>query len=111
MVPPIFPNPELLVTFTGVAEILGAVGLLIPRLARAAAIGLTLLLVAIFPANVHAALHELSLAGKPATELLPRTLMQLVFLAATVTCAVGGRHAAQGRTAYRRRYVRTPGAS
>ncbi|HEY6558018.1 MAG TPA: DoxX family protein [Polyangiaceae bacterium] len=99
MVPPFFPNPEFLVTFTGVAEILGAIGLLIPRFATAAAVGLTLLLLAIFPANVYAALNELTLGGKPVTELLPRALMQVVFLAATITAA---RHS---------RYVRTPGAS
>jgi hypothetical protein len=37
MVPPQFPAPELLVTLTGMAEILGAIGLLIPGLARLAA--------------------------------------------------------------------------
>jgi uncharacterized membrane protein len=31
-VPSQFPNPELLVTLTGIAEIAGAVGLMIPRL-------------------------------------------------------------------------------
>jgi uncharacterized membrane protein len=105
MVPPFFPNPEFLVTFTGVAEILGALGLLIPRWARPAAIGLTLLLLAVFPANMYAALHEVSLGGRPATELLPRTLMQLVFLTATVTCAARTGGSGRGN------YVRTPGAS
>src|SRR5215470_2631053 len=33
MVPPIFPRPDLIVTITGVLEILGAIGLLIPALA------------------------------------------------------------------------------
>lgn len=100
MVPPLFPNPEFLVTFTGIAEFAGALGLLVPRLARVAALGLTLLLLAVFPANVYAALHDVSLGGRPATELLPRTLMQLVFLTATVTCALR----IEGQ-------VRTPGAS
>ncbi len=95
MVPPLFPNPEFLVTFTGIAEFLGALGLLIRRFTRAAAIGLTLLLLAVFPANVYAALHEVSLGGRPATELLPRTLMQLLFLAATLTCAVSRRFEAE----------------
>ena len=99
MVPPLFPNPEFLVTFTGIAELLGALGLLMPRFARAAAIGLTLLLLAVFPANVYAALHEVRLGGRPATELLPRTLMQLVFLAGTVTCALRTKraHRVQGQ--------------
>jgi uncharacterized membrane protein len=60
MVPPALPNPGLLVTTTGLLELAGAVGLLLPRTAPWAAGGLTALLV-------------------------PRTLMQLVFLAATVT--------------------------
>ncbi|HMJ11692.1 MAG TPA: DoxX family membrane protein [Polyangiaceae bacterium] len=88
MVPPAFPNPELLVTLTGIAEILGAVGLLIPRFARAAAWGLTLLLLAILPANVYAAQHQLSLNGSPVTELFPRALEQALFLTATLTCAL-----------------------
>ena len=31
MVPPFMPNPEFMVTFTGICEILGAIGLLVPR--------------------------------------------------------------------------------
>jgi len=84
MVPDVFPNPELLVTLTGIAEIAGAVGLLVPRLAPFAAGGLALLLIAIFPANVHAAREGLTIGGTPVTALLPRTLMQLVFLAAVL---------------------------
>jgi uncharacterized membrane protein len=83
MVPPALPAPELLVTLTGVAELLGAAGLLWRRTAGWAAAGLALLLVAMFPANVYAAVADLELAGSPATPLLPRTLLQLVFLAAT----------------------------
>jgi uncharacterized membrane protein len=78
MVPPALPAPGLLVTITGVLELAGAAGLLLPRTAPWAAGGLSLLLVAMFPANVHAAL-----AGT-GTPLLPRTLMQLLFLAATL---------------------------
>jgi hypothetical protein len=40
MVPPAVPNPELMVTFTGICEILGAIGLLVPRTRRAAAVAL-----------------------------------------------------------------------
>ena len=83
MVPPALPYPELLVTVTGLLELLAAAGLLYRRTAPWAAGGLTLLLVAMFPANVHAALAGLTVNGEPATALLPRTLMQLVFVAAT----------------------------
>ncbi len=78
MVPPALPAPGLLVTLTGVLELAGAAGLLLPRTAPWAAAGLSALLVAMFPANVHAALEG---TGTP---LLPRTLMQLLFLAATL---------------------------
>ncbi|WP_437563745.1 DoxX family protein [Sorangium sp. So ce542] len=91
MVPPALPYPELLVTVTGVLEIAGATALLVPRLAPWAAAGLTLLLVAMFPANVHAARAGLTLGGSPVTPLVPRTLIQIVFLAATVAVAIGGR--------------------
>ncbi len=54
MVPPVFPRPDLLVTGTGILEILGASGLLIASVAPYAAAALSLLLIAVFPANVHA---------------------------------------------------------
>jgi uncharacterized membrane protein len=90
MVPPAFPRPDALVTLTGVLELAGAIGLLVRPLAPLAAAGLALLLLALFPANVHAARAGLTIGGRPVTALGPRTLMQLVFLAATVAVAVGG---------------------
>ena len=90
MVPPVFPRAEMLVTATGILEILGAVGLLFPIVARFAASGLSLLLIAVFPANVRAARHHMAIAGRPVPGLLSRTLVQIVFLAATVAVAVGG---------------------
>lgn len=85
MVPPTLPAPALLVTVTGVLELLGAVGLLWHRTAGWAAAGLAALLVAMFPANVYAALAGVELAGEPATPLLQRTGLQVVFLTAAVT--------------------------
>jgi uncharacterized membrane protein len=84
MVPPGIPNPEAMVTLTGLAEIAGALGLLVPRLAPWAAGGLALLLLAVFPANVHAARHALTIGGRPATPLVTRTLLQVVFLVAVL---------------------------
>ena len=95
MVPPALPAPELLVTVTGVLELAGAVGLLIHRTAPWAAAGLAALLVAMFPANVHAALEG---TGTP---LLPRTLMQLLFLAAAL--AVVAHHLRSGHAPVRAR--------
>ncbi|WP_232666003.1 DoxX family protein [Pseudonocardia sp. TRM90224] len=84
MVPPVLPAPELLVTVTGVLELAGAVGLLVPRTARAAAACLTALLVVMFPANVYALLNGIGVASDPFDALVPRTILQVVFVAATV---------------------------
>jgi uncharacterized membrane protein len=104
MVPPGFPRPALLVTLTGTAEIAGAAGLLVPRLAPWAAGGLALLLVAVFPANVHAAREGLSIGGAPVTPLVPRALLQAVFLLAVLTA--GFRPGANPRRAADRRAAR-----
>jgi uncharacterized membrane protein len=90
MVPPTLPRRDLLVTITGMLELLGAVGLLIPPVAPWAALGLTLLLIAVFPANVRAAREKLTLGGQPATPLILRTCLQIVFLTATIAVMVGG---------------------
>jgi uncharacterized membrane protein len=55
LVPPALPAPRLLVAVSGVAEIAGGVGLLVPKLRRPAGYGLIALLIAVFPANVYMA--------------------------------------------------------
>ncbi len=82
MVPPSVPSPALMVTVTGVCEVLGAIGLLVPRLRRAAAIALIAMLVAVLPANVHAARADATIGGRPATPLIPRVALQGLFIAA-----------------------------
>jgi uncharacterized membrane protein len=83
MVPSVFPRPDLLVSATGVLEVLGAVGLLVPATRGFAGIGLVLLLVAMFPANVAAARKGVPLRGKPPTPLPLRFFLQLVFIGTT----------------------------
>lgn len=53
IVPPWVPQRDLAVSLSGVAEIAGGAGLLIPATRRLAAYGLLLLLVVVFPANVY----------------------------------------------------------
>jgi uncharacterized membrane protein len=60
IVPPPLPALEM-VLLSGVFEILGGVGLLIPRLRRAAAWGLIALFIAVFPANIYMALEGIQL--------------------------------------------------
>ena len=91
MVPTFFPRPDLLVTVTGVLELLGAIGLMLSKVAPYAALGLTFMLLAVFPANIHAARQHLTIAGRPVGALLPRSLLQIVFLAATIAVFVAGR--------------------
>lgn len=86
MVPPGLPAPGLLVTITGILELVGATGLLWSRTAPWAASALALMLVAMFPANVHVAVS--GLANDPMEELLPRTLIQVVFLVAALAVAI-----------------------
>lgn len=89
IVPPPLPAPGLLVTVTGVLELLGAAGLLLPATRAPAAVCLLALMLAMFPANVYAA----RMPNPPksmTTRLSLRSAMELVFLAAAVVVAVGG---------------------
>jgi len=63
IVPPGLPNPVLLVQISGVAEFCGGVGMLVPTLRRAAGIGLILLLLAVFPANIYMAIDSAHFAA------------------------------------------------
>ncbi len=82
IVPPSFPSPALLVVISGVAEIAGGMGVLIARTRKAAGIGLVLLLLAVFPANVYMAQHpELYRDMASATALYIRLPLQAVLIA------------------------------
>ena len=82
IVPPSFPSPALLVVISGVAEIAGGIGVLIARTRKAAGIGLVLLLLAVFPANVYMAQHpELYRDMASATALYIRLPLQAVLIA------------------------------
>ncbi|MBV7504973.1 DoxX family protein [Bacillus sp. sid0103] len=84
MVPPNVPNPGLMVTITGILEIIGAIGLLIPFTSNIASIGLALLLIIMFPANIFASRKGITIAGKPTTPLFLRTILQIIFLTAVI---------------------------
>jgi len=89
MVPRSFPSPGMSVSITGVLEILGAVGLLLPITARAAALCLAVLLVAMFPANVRAAREGLTIMGRPAMNVALRGALQVLFVGALAAVAAG----------------------
>ena len=63
--PPLLPYPATMVYFTGVAEILGGIGLLIPRVSQAAAWGFVLLFIAVYPANINMAVNHIQIDNIP----------------------------------------------
>jgi uncharacterized membrane protein len=73
MVPQVFPRPDLRLSFTDVLEVLGAVGHMVPFLAPVLRWD-CLMLLAVFPANVHAACERLTISRHQVPRLLPRTL-------------------------------------
>lgn len=70
IVPPLLPHPIGLVYLSGVFEILGGMGLMIPWLSVAAAWGVIALLVAVFPANLYQAIYSVPIEGIPHHPLL-----------------------------------------
>jgi uncharacterized membrane protein len=89
IVPPRLPAAGLLVTITGVLELVGAAGLLYPATRIAAAVGLFLLMLVMFPANVYAA--QMPNPPKSMTSRQDvRTLEEIVYLGAAVVVGLGG---------------------
>ena len=65
IMPPYLPWHYELVYISGFFEVLGGLGLLVPKLRKAAAWGLLALLVAVYPANIHMLVNEVYLDGMP----------------------------------------------
>ncbi|MBE9586367.1 DoxX family protein [Mucilaginibacter sp. JRF] len=85
MIPPFIPFKKGLVYITGVIELLGAIGLLLPTLARVTGIALIIFFVLILPANIYAALNKVNYQkgtndGSGATYLWFRVPLQLLFI-------------------------------
>jgi uncharacterized membrane protein len=66
IVPPWLPSPRALVWLSGVCEIGLGLLVLVPATRRLAAWGLVLLLLAVFPANVHMAVNDVQPPHAPA---------------------------------------------
>lgn len=81
IVPPGFGPARELVAISGVAEIAGGVGLLIPATRRAAGLGLVVLLLAVWPANIFMAFDARRFAAvAPAWALWTRVPLQIVLM-------------------------------
>jgi uncharacterized membrane protein len=88
IVPPRLPAPGLLVTITGVLELVGAAGLLYPPTRVAAAVCLFVLMLVMFPANIYAS--RMPNPPKSMTSRLDvRTVEEVVYLAAALVVGLG----------------------
>ncbi len=65
IVPSFVPWPAETVWLTGVCEIAGAIGLMVPKLQKAAGIGLALYAICVFPANINHALNHIDVGALP----------------------------------------------
>jgi uncharacterized membrane protein len=76
------PLPEAVVALTGVAEIAGAISLMIPRLRYAAGVGLALYALCVFPANINHALNDIAIGGRDLSWWYhgPRLVLQPVII-------------------------------
>ena len=83
IVPSSLSHPLALVYISGVCEILGGLGLLLPPVSQAAAWGLILLFIAVFPANINMAVNQIDLPGIPDSSVLRwgRLPLQAVLIA------------------------------
>ncbi len=81
IVPPALPYRIEAVYISGFFELLGAAGLLVERLRRAAGIGLLALTVAVTPANIYMWANPQLFPAIPETLLALRIVLQIVLLA------------------------------
>ena len=88
VMPPWIPFPRACILISGVFELLGGLGLLIPvrSVEIATGWGLTLLLIAVFPANIYMAVAHVKVHGFPAHEWMAwaRLTLQPLFIVAVL---------------------------
>ena len=78
IIPPFLPYHHALVLISGGMELAGGIGILLPIFSRAAATCLSILMIAIFPANVYAANQYVGGMHMPSVPV--RTAMQVVYI-------------------------------
>lgn len=78
IVPPPFTHPGMWVQITGGFELMGFAGLIIPETARLASVGVSLLMIAVFPANIFAAGRVVG--GIPMPSVPVRLVMQAIYI-------------------------------
>jgi uncharacterized membrane protein len=83
IMPPWIPLHREMVLLSGVFQVAGGIGLLVPHTRRAAAVGVVLLLIAVFPANVQMLLNARAAGASSTAQTLlwARLPLQLVLIA------------------------------
>lgn len=77
-IPPVFPARTFLVIVSGLAELCGAAGLLLPALRRQAALAIALLMIAVFPVNIYVAGR--TMLGLHMPSVTVRLAMQVIYI-------------------------------
>jgi uncharacterized membrane protein len=78
IIPPFFPARVLLVVLSGIAEFVGAGGLFLRRTERLASLGIALLMIMVFPANIYVAGQTVDGLYMPTVPV--RLLMQMIYI-------------------------------
>ncbi len=81
IMPPHYSDPLMLVRLSGVAEILGGIGLVVPATRRPAATGLIVLLVVYFDVHLYMARNAAQFTQIPAWAIYARVPLQFVLIA------------------------------
>jgi uncharacterized membrane protein len=87
IMPPQLPYPLGLVYLSGFYEILGGIGLLVPPVSQAAAWGLILLFIAVFPANINMAVNHIKIESIPYSDSPWLQAIRLPFQAVLIAWA------------------------
>ena len=80
IMPPSFPLHEEAIYISGFFEIVGGVGVLIPRFRKIAGWGLVALLIAVYPANIYMAITPEAFPDIQVEMLYFRLVLQFLFL-------------------------------
>ncbi|UQD56193.1 DoxX family protein [Flavobacterium sp. K5-23] len=80
IIPPYFPNPKLLNTISGLAEVILGITLMIPMFSPFAAWGIIALLISVFPSHIYMYQNQKAGMGLPKYVLLLRMPFQLVLI-------------------------------
>ena len=98
IIPPGLPLRLEAVYISGVFELLGAAGLLIPKLRRAAALGLFALIIAVTPANIYMWMHPELFPAVPEILLALRLVLQIGLLAMVWWISTPGKAVNEAKT-------------